>query len=173
MFDLEWKVKYSNNLCFQSRFYVKNQPKISQIFLSSFFNEKYKERRTSLLLKMGQNFDLRVSDYLNPENILMGTFIDQSLAYSPLNSAKLTCSSEVTLRFKQRFQEMLEVKVSKYCSLWDCSSLQKCFLSLLVDSDLSKYSVFHNHIAPLIFLEIKSIIKIESHPCYSINLWLI
>ena len=32
------------------------------------------------------------------------------------------------------------------------------------------YSVFHNSIAPLIFLEIMVIIKIESHPCYPINL---
>ena len=35
------------------------------------------------------------------------------------------------------------------------------------------YSVFHKSIAPLMFLEIMVIIKIESHACYSINLWLI
>ena len=44
---------------------------------------------------MGTNFDLQVSIHPNPENIFMVVFI--GLAYSPLNSAKLSCSSEVTL----------------------------------------------------------------------------
>ena len=34
--------------------------------------------------------------------------------------------------------------------------------------EVSEYSVFHNSIAPLIFLEIMVIMKIESHPCYPI-----
>ena len=43
---------------------------------------------------MGPKFDLRVSIHPNPENIFMAVFI--GLAYSTLNSAKLSCSSEVT-----------------------------------------------------------------------------
>ena len=51
---------------------------------------------------MDPNFDLRVSIDLNPENIFMDLFIDFGLAYSPLNSAKLSCSSEVTLACTQQ-----------------------------------------------------------------------
>ena len=46
---------------------------------------------------MGPNFDLRVSIHPNPGNVFMAVFIDLGLAYLPLNSAKLSCSSEVTL----------------------------------------------------------------------------
>ena len=46
---------------------------------------------------MDPNFDLCVSIDLNPKNIFMAIFIDFGLAYSPLNSAKLSCTSEVTL----------------------------------------------------------------------------
>ena len=34
------------------------------------------EFQCALLLKMGPNFDLRVSKHLNPENIFMAVFID-------------------------------------------------------------------------------------------------
>ena len=44
---------------------------------------------------MGPNFDLRV--HPNPGNIFIAIFITFGLAYSPLNSTKLSCSSEVTL----------------------------------------------------------------------------
>ena len=47
---------------------------------------------------MGSIVDLPVSIDLNPENNFMAAFIDLwSNTYSPLNSAKLSCSSEVTL----------------------------------------------------------------------------
>ena len=48
---------------------------------------------------MGPNFDLRVSIHSNPGNIFTAVFIDFGLAYSPLNSAKLSSSSEVTLMY--------------------------------------------------------------------------
>ena len=46
---------------------------------------------------MGQNFDLQYRIEPNTEKIFMAVFIDLGLAYSPLNSAKLSGSSEVTL----------------------------------------------------------------------------
>ena len=51
---------------------------------------------------MGLNFDLRVSIHPNLGNIFMANFTF-GLAYSPLNSAKLSCSSEVTLSNTFRF----------------------------------------------------------------------
>ena len=51
---------------------------------------------------MGPNFDFRVSIHPNPGNIFMANFTF-GLAYSPLNSAKLSCSSEVTLNNTFRF----------------------------------------------------------------------
>ena len=45
---------------------------------------------------MGPNFDLSYRIEPNPKNIIMAVFIDL-WPYSPLNSVKLSCSSEVTL----------------------------------------------------------------------------
>ena len=46
---------------------------------------------------MGPNFDLRISIHPNPVNIYMAIFIDLWPCLFT-NSAKLSCSSEVTLR---------------------------------------------------------------------------
>ena len=53
-----------------------------------------------LLLKMSPNFDLQYQIDPNPENLYMAFSLSFGHDYSPLNSAKLSCSSEVTLLSK-------------------------------------------------------------------------
>jgi hypothetical protein len=55
---------------------------------------------------------------------------------------------------------------------WAYLGSQGC-ISRIKNPNCLKYSVFHDFISPLIFLEIKMIIKIEYHPYNPVNLWLI
>ena len=86
-------------------FWTKSRKNLYECFFHSFcatdfkFGTKNNGRLKLSTLKtlIFENFDLHYQIEPNPGNMFMVVFIDLWLAYSPLNSAKLNCSSEVTL----------------------------------------------------------------------------
>ena len=92
---------------------------------------------------MGPNFDLRVSIHPNPGNSFMAIFVDLGLAYSPLKSTRLSCSSEVTLcSFYARFfllnVESCSLTLKSFLNKYD----KKYYLNWKCNSDKIVVSVF-------------------------------